>query len=159
MLAFTGPDVVTTRQGGWNQEHGFGHPHPNPVTQVEMLSTLTDGTEVSVQSEFNTEWVGLSALKLDNYRDFPAVADRLRSALATGVAPWQTRTVDVDGSPRDTLVMDLTSPDLPAGVTGPPLLAFVINDDYRLTVITDKSDIQLAFTEIPIEDLVPAADQ
>lgn len=99
VLALTGPDVATTRQGGWNQEHGFTRPQPNPVIEVEMRSTLHDGAAVSVKSSSNTEWVPLSALHLSNPTNFMSVADRLRSALAAETAPWQTKSVDRTATP------------------------------------------------------------
>lgn len=155
VFALTGPDVATTRQGGWNQEHGFIRPRPNPVIEVEMRSTLHNGTAVSVQSSANTEWVPLSALHLSNPTDFMSIADRLRSALATTTAPWQTRTSDLDGDPLKMLVLDLTSAALPAGVTGPPMLAFGRPDWGLLTVVANNPDIDLSFTRIPIDDLIP----
>lgn len=155
VIALAGPDVATTRLGGWNLENGFTARQPNPVIEVEVRSTLHDGTAVSVQSSPNTQWVPLSALQLSNPTDFMSIADRLRSALAATTAPWQTRTADLDGHPLQMLVLDLSSPALPAGVTGPPMLAFGRPDWGLLAVVANHPGIDLVFTQIPIQDLIP----
>ena len=56
IFALTGPNIAAVRQGGWNLELGFGQPSPNAVTQVEMRSTLRDGTTVSVQTATGERW-------------------------------------------------------------------------------------------------------
>lgn len=88
--------------------------------------------------------------------DFMSVADRLRSALAAAeTAPRQTRSVDVDGHPRKMFVLDLSSPALPAGVPGPPALAFSRTEWGLVIVMADNPDVHLSFTRTPIEDLIP----
>ncbi len=82
VFALTGPTVASIRQGGWNLDLGFGEPGPNPVTQVEMRSTLRDGTSVSVQTATGERW-GLPALRVSDLSRHVVITERL---LAAGVA-------------------------------------------------------------------------
>lgn len=159
VFALTGAAVAVTRQGVWSMKHGFGRAQPNPVNWVAMLSTLTDGTEVYVQS-LKDDWYALTALNMTDHdrKDFLSINDQLMAALAVAAPPWQARTIDVDGSTHQILVLDLDSSELPTGVIGPPLLAIGTIDQVQISVICHNPDIDLAFTRVPIDDLIPPSN-
>ncbi|MEO6956559.1 MAG: hypothetical protein ABI137_07440, partial [Antricoccus sp.] len=126
-------------------KHGFGRAQPNPLTSVSMLSTLTDGTEVYVETLKN-DWYALSALRLLDLdrKDFWSINDQLIAALAAAAPPWWARTIDVDGSAHQMLALDLDSSELPTDVIGPPLLAIGTIDQVEITVICENPGIGLA---------------
>lgn len=142
IFAPTGPTVAAVRQGGWNVDLRFGQPGPNPVTQVEMRSTLQDGTTVSVQTESGQPWA-LPALHVSDLRSHRAITKELLSAMSNRSAPWQVRSAQVDGASRELLVLDLNSEALPAGVTGPNMLAVGQMHDSYVTIICDDPNIDL----------------
>ena len=154
VFALTGPTVASIRQGGWNLDLGFGQPGPNPVTQVEMRSTLRDGTFVSVQTETGERWA-LPALRVSDLRRHGVITERLLAAIADRSAPWQVRPVDVDGTRQELLVLDLLSDALPAGITGPGMLAVGQLGDTQITIICDDPTIDLSLTIVPADDLLP----
>lgn len=154
ILALSGPAVVAIRQGGWNMHLGFGRPASNPITEVEMRSTLGDGTTVSVQTAVGERWA-LPALRLADLGDYPAIAQRLLAAMADRSAPWQVRPLDIDGIRHDILMLDLLSDTLPAGITGPGLLAVGQLDDTQITIICDHDPpVDLTLTTITADDLL-----
>lgn len=159
VFAFTGAAVAVTRQGGWNMKHGFGRAQPNPVTSVDMLSTLTDGTEVYVET-LKDDWYALTALRLTDLdrKDFWSINDQLMTALAAAAPPWRARSIDVGGSAHQMLVLDIDSSELPTGVIGPPLLAIGTIDQVEITVICENPGIELALTRVPIDDLIPPSN-
>ena len=74
--------------------------------------------------------------------------------MADRSAPWQTRALQVDGTSRDILVLDLNSDLLPAGVTGPNMLALGQVGDSQITIVCDDPNVDLNLTTIPTEDLL-----
>jgi len=157
VFAFTGPAVASIRQGGWNLDLGFGQPGPNPVTEVEMRSTLRDGTFVSVQTATGKRWA-LPALRVSDPSRQAAITERLLAAVADRSAPWQVRPLHVDGTRQKILVLDLLSDALPAGVTGPGMLAVGQFDNTQITIICDAPTVDLSLTTIPAEDLLASAE-
>ena len=155
VLALTGPAVSEIRQGIWNVEYGFGRWVPNPVTDVEMHSSLLDGTGVTVQSA-GRERFGFPALKLSDLAVYPEAAELLTTALNAGAEPWQIRPIEVDGTVVEACVLDLKSTALPAGVVGPALLAVFRVGTAEVTVIAENRKFELVFTEITPEDLLGA---
>lgn len=153
VFAVTGPAVASIRQSGWNLDLGFGQPGPNPVTDVEMRSTLHDGTAVSVQTATGERWA-LPALRLSDVSSYRSIAEQLLAAMADRSAPWQVRPLDVDGTRHEILVLDLHSDALPAGITGPGMLAVAQLDNTQITVICDDPNVDLALTTITVDDLL-----
>lgn len=153
IFALTGPTVGSVRQGGWNLDLGFGQQQLNPVTEVEMRSVLVDGTPVSVQTAAGERWA-LPALRLSDPSMYRAVAERLLEALADRSAPWQVRHISIDGSSHEILVLDLNSNALPAGVTGPNMLAVGQINGTQVTIISDDPSVVLNLTTIPADDLL-----
>ena len=153
VFALTGPTVASIRQGVWNLQLGFGQPQKNPVTEVEMRSTLHDGTLVSVQTATGDRYA-LPALRLSDVSGYRLVAERLLAAIADRSAPWQVRPLDVDGTRHEILVLDLYSDALPAGIPGPGMLAVCQLDDTQITVICDKPNVDLTLTTITADDLL-----
>lgn len=64
------------------------------------------------------------------------------------------RALDVDGERRDILVLNLLRDDLPAGVTGPGLLAVTQIDDAQVTIIGEDPNTELRLSTIDPADLV-----
>lgn len=157
VFALTGPTVASIRPGGWNLDLGFGQPGPNPVTQVEMRSTLRDGTFVSVQTATGERWA-LPALRVSDLSRHGAISERLLTAMADRSAPWQVRPLDVDGTRHAILVLDLLSDALPAGITGPGMLAVGQLDDTQITIICDDPTVDLSLTTIPADDLIAQSE-
>ena len=153
IFAMTGPTVAAVRQGGWNLDLGFGRPSPNPVTQVEMRSTLRDGTTVSVQTETGERWA-LPALRVSDLSSHRAITEQLLLAMNDRSAPWQVRPVQVDGAIRELLVLDLDSDALPAGVVGPNMIAVGQIKDAHVTIVCDDPNIDLNLATISPEDLL-----
>lgn len=152
VFALSGPTVATIRQGGWNRARGFGQPAPNPVTDVEMRSTLHDGTDVSVQSAVGDR-VALPALHLSDVKAHRLITERLLTALTDRAAPWRVQLADVDGAPRELLVLDMRSDALPGQIVGPRLLAVGDVDGTQFTIVGDDPDLELALTRIDSDDL------
>ncbi len=158
IFALTGPTVGSVRQGGWGLDLGFGQQGLNPVTEVEMRSVLIDGTPVSVQTATGERWA-LPALRLSDPSMYRAIAERLLAAMVDCSAPWQVRTVPIDGTSHEILVLDLNSDALPAGVTGPNMLAVGPVDGTQITIISDDSNVALNLTTIPVDDLLDQAER
>ncbi len=152
VFALTGPAVASVHQGGWNLVNGFGQPEPNPVSAVEMHSTLDDGTKISVQSADGD--ISALPLHLADPSTHHAVIEQLTAATIAKSAPWQIRPLDVDGHHREFLVLDLRSEALPEGVTGPALLAFTQLDDTQITIVCDDPRVNVALARIASVDLL-----
>lgn len=156
VFALTGPVVTAIRQGGWNLERGFGESPPNPVSEVEMRGTLIDGTEVSVQSASGRS--ALPAVRLSDPEAYLPVQEQLMAAMIHCSAPWQIRSVDVDGAVTDLLILDLSSAALPTAVIDRAgLLAVAQLGDTAVSVVSDNPDVQLALTTIPADDIIGSA--
>ena len=153
LFALTGPAVDAVRQGGWNLERGLGKAGLNPITQVEMRSTLHNGTWVTVLAETGDR-VWISGLRLAENSRYEQISKRLLAAIADRATPWEVRALDVDGERRDILVLNLFSDDLPAGVTGPGLLAVTQIDDAQVTIIGEDPNTELRLSTIDPADLV-----
>lgn len=158
VFALTGPTVASIGQGSWNLDLGFGQPGPNPVTEVEMRSTLRDGTPVSVQTATGDRYA-LPALCLSDVSSYRSIAERLLAAMADRSAPWQVRPLDVDGTRHEILVLDLLSDALPAGITGPGMLAVGQLDNTQITVIYDDPNVDLTLTTIKADDLLAPSER
>ncbi|MET3807357.1 hypothetical protein ABIB25_004380 [Nakamurella sp. UYEF19] len=74
--------------------------------------------------------------------------------MADRSAPWQVRPRDVDGARHEILVLDLDSDALPAGITGPAMLAVSQIGDTQITIICDDPNVELNLTMIPTDDLL-----
>lgn len=123
-----------------------------------MRSTLRDGTLVSVQTANGERWA-LPALRVSDLGRYRAITDRLLAAMADRLAPWQVRPLDVDGLSHDILVVDLRSDALPAGITGPGMLAVGKFDNTQITVICDYPSVDLTLPTIDADDLLTPSER
>lgn len=153
VFTLTGAGLDAVRQGGWKLERGLGTGGPNPVTQVEVRSTLHDGTWVTVVAETgDREWI--HGLRLAANSRYELIFTRLLAAIGDRAAPWELRALEVDGERRDILVLDLLSDAIPAGVTGPGLLAVTQIDDTLVTMIGEDPNVELTLSTIKPDDLL-----
>lgn len=118
-----------------------------------MRSILHDGTWVTVLAETGVRtWI--PGLRLADNNSYGSTTERLLVAIADQVPPWQVRPLDVDGEQHDILVLDLFSDALPAGITGPGLLAVAEIGNTTITVTGTDPNVELSLTTIKADDLL-----
>lgn len=96
----------------------------------------------------------MPGLRLAESSSYWSIAERLLVAITDRLPPWQVRPLDVDGERHDVLVLDLDGDALPAGITGPALLAVAQIDNTQITVIGNDPTVELSLTPIEADDLL-----